>query len=84
MLVKNKMLFIVEAQTKWSINILIRELLYLADTYKQYISDNKIDIHSSKKIELQIPELYVVYVGDKKINNQTISKELMEILENER
>ena len=72
-LVKNKLLILVEAQATWSINILIRILLYLASTYHDYIQDNKLSVYSDTKIDLPEPEFYVIYTGNKKINKDFIS-----------
>ena len=72
-LVKNKLLILVEAQATWSINILIRILLYLASTYHDYIHDNKLSVYSDKKIELPEPEFYVIYTGDRKIDKDILS-----------
>ena len=40
--VKGRLLLLVEAQSSWSRNIVIRALLYLANTWKEYIQDKKI------------------------------------------
>ena len=72
-LVKNKLLILVEAQTTWSINILIRILLYLASTYHDYIHDKNINLYKEHKAEIPEPEFYVIYTGDKKINKDFIS-----------
>ena len=37
--VKGRLLLLVEAQSSWSRNIVIRALLYLANTWKEYIQD---------------------------------------------
>ena len=38
LLVRNTILFLIEAQSTWSINILIRDFLYLALSYKENLS----------------------------------------------
>jgi len=72
-LVKNKLLILVEAQSTWSINILIRILLYLASTYHDYIHDKNLNLYKEKKAEIPEPEFYVIYTGGKKINKDFIS-----------
>ena len=73
LLVKNNILFLMEAQSTWSINILIREFLYLALSYKESIEKNQIDLYGSKKIFIPIPKLYVLYTGNKKLEREEIS-----------
>ena len=45
--VKERLLLLVEAQSTWSKNIVIRALLYLANTWKEYIQKNKLNIYGS-------------------------------------
>ena len=73
LLVRNTILFLMEAQSTWSINILIRDFLYLALSYKEYIEKNEIDLYGSKKMFIPIPKLYVLYTGDKKLEKEEIS-----------
>ena len=71
-LVKDRLMVFVEAQSSWSDNILIRVLLYLADTIQEYLHSNSKDIHDEKKLELPTPEFYVIYTGRKNVP-ETIS-----------
>ena len=68
--VKDKILFLMEEQSSWSVNILLRDFLYLAWTYKKIFDKNKTNLYSSKKVDIPIPELYVLYTGKKKINGE--------------
>jgi len=45
--VNKKMILLLEAQTTWSVNIIIRILIYLAQTYNDYIIKEKMHIYSS-------------------------------------
>ena len=65
-LVKDRLIILVEAQSTWSENIVVRMLLYLAQTYTEYIDEHELDVYSSKKIMIPKPELYVIYTGDRK------------------
>ena len=65
-LVKDRLIILVEAQSTWSENIVVRMLLYLAQTYTEYIDEHELDVYSSKKIQIPKPELYVIYTGDRK------------------
>ena len=71
--VGDKLIILVEAQSTWSPNILIRSLLYLATTYQQYIDERNLDVYTSKKVSIPKPELYVIYTG----NRKTRPKELL-------
>ncbi len=77
-LVKDRLLVLVEAQSVFTVNILIRFLLYLSDTYTRYINKMNLDIYGTKKVKLPVPELYVIYHG--KRGNQpdeiTLSKDV--------
>ena len=64
--VGNRLIILVEAQSTWSPNILIRSLIYVTTTYQKYINEKNLDVYSSKKIDIPKPELYVVYTGDRK------------------
>ena len=72
-LAKDKILFLCEAQSTWSINILIRVLMYLADTYARYCKMNNIDLYKSRKAELPKPELYVLFTGERKTHPKYMS-----------
>ena len=61
-----RLIILVEAQSSWSPNILLRALLYIATTYQKYIDERNLDLYTSKKVELPKPELYVIYTGDRK------------------
>ncbi|MBQ9565769.1 MAG: hypothetical protein IJU98_09300, partial [Synergistaceae bacterium] len=60
------LLILVEAQATWSINILIRFLMYLAQIYSDYINANKLDIYGTNAIPLPEPEFYVIYTGNRR------------------
>lgn len=69
----NRLIVLVEAQSSWSENIVVRFLLYLGETYHRYIEKNDLDLYTTKKVVLPKPELYVVYTGDRKTKPETIS-----------
>ena len=71
--VKERLLLLVEAQSTWSKNIVIRALLYLANTWKEYIQKNKLNIYGSGGMVLPKPELYVIYTGERKERPEWIS-----------
>ena len=61
-----RLMILLEAQSTWTINILVRILMYLANTLQEYIESRKLNVYASKKIELPMPELYVIYTGERK------------------
>jgi len=61
-----KIVILVEQQSSWSINIVVRCLLYLAQTYQEYFESTKQNVYGSKKVELPRPEMYVIYTGNRK------------------
>ena len=71
--VKERLLLLVEAQSTWSKNIVIRVLLYLANTWKEYIQNKKLNIYGSGGMSLPKPELYVIYTGERKERPEWIS-----------
>jgi hypothetical protein len=72
-MIREKLIILVEAQSTWSDNIMIRALLYAAQSYHEYIRKKSYNLYGSKKIEIPKPELYVIYTGDKKIDNKVLS-----------
>lgn len=61
--VGNRLILLIEAQSTYSPNLPVRMLMYLADTYKNYVEENKINLYSTKPQKFPVPELYVVYSG---------------------
>ena len=64
-IVGNHLMVLVEEQSSWTENILIRFLMYLGETYQRYIRNNQLNVYGSKKISVPQPELYVIYPGDR-------------------
>jgi len=65
--VRNKLILLVEAQSTFSLNIVLRILLYLAMTYKEYVEEHMLDLYSTTTVTVPRPELYVVYTGKKNV-----------------
>lgn len=66
-------LLLLEAQSTWSANIIIRILMYLMQTYNDYCTANGLDLYSSTKVKLPKPELYVIYTGNRKSRPEYIT-----------
>ncbi len=67
---KNKFILLVEAQTAWNPNIVLRMLFYLFESYRRYIYDTDQSEHTYSKVFLPKPELYLVYSGEKDVNSE--------------
>ena len=61
--VGRKLLVLVEAQTTWSVNIVTRMLLYLAETFRRDLIRRAISLHQTAPVAMPTPELYVIYTG---------------------
>ncbi len=66
-LVGDRLLILVEAQSTWSVNIMIRSVLYIVRAYQDFLRESRQSLFSTKPVHLPIPELYVIYTGNKKI-----------------
>ena len=77
----NRLVVLVEAQSTWTPNILIRSLMYLAQTWQEYIESTGQNVYASRKIELPEPELYVIYTGDRKShpNHMLLTEDFSEV-----
>lgn len=60
-IVGNRLMILIEEQSLWTLNILIRILMYLGETYQRYIKNNRMDIYGTKTVIVPKPELYVLY-----------------------
>ena len=64
-MVGNRLVILTEAQSTWSVNIIIRVLLYLAQTYHGYLVQTKQPLYTSRRVQIPEPELYVIYTGER-------------------
>lgn len=76
-IVNDKLMILVEAQSSWTMNILVRLLLYLAQSYHEYFQRTNQDYYASKKVKMLKPELYVIFTGNRgrKPDKISLSKE---------
>ena len=79
-IVGNKLMILVEAQSTWTMNILVRVLLYLAQSYPEYFQRTSQNYYKSKKVKMPKPELYMIFTGNKgrKPDRISLSKEFFE------
>ena len=62
-LVGTRLIILVEAQSTWTENIVVRVLLYVVMTWYKFIKRVNANIYGGKKVSLPEPELYVIYTG---------------------
>lgn len=72
-MVGNRLMILVEAQSTWTVNIVIRALMYLVQTYRDYFDKTKQNLYKTKKAVMPTPELYVIYTGERKDKKEYIS-----------
>ena len=62
--VGDKLMILVEAQSSvWTVNIIVRALMYLVQSYHEYFEHRNDNLYGSKKVKLPKPELYVIFTG---------------------
>lgn len=64
--VGDRLMVLVESQSTWTMNIIIRALMYLMQTYHDYFRRTKQNLYGSKKVKMPKPELYVIFTGERK------------------
>lgn len=60
-----KLVVLVEAQSTWTVNILLRGLMYLVQTYQGYIESTHQNVYGSRRLKLPKPEMYVIFTGER-------------------
>ena len=71
--VGNHLMVLVESQSTWTLNIIIRALMYLIQTYHDYFKRTSQNLYGSKKVTMPRPELYLIYTGERKNIPESIS-----------
>ena len=66
--VGNRLMILVESQSTWTVNIIIRALMYLAQTYHDFFKRTKQNLYGSKKVNMPKPELYMIFTGERPKN----------------
>ena len=72
--VEDRLMIFVEAQSSvWTVNIIVRALMYLVQTWQDYFERTKQNLYKSKKVQMPIPEIYVIFTGERKTRPSEIS-----------
>ncbi len=69
----DRLMVLIESQSTWTLNIIIRALMYLIQTYHEYFKRTNQNLYGSKKVDMPKPELYLIYAGDRKNIPDSIS-----------
>lgn len=72
-MVRDRLVILAEAQSSWSVNIVVRALMYLSQSWHDYLKATDQLLYSSKKVHLPFPELYVIFTGEREDKPETIS-----------
>ena len=71
--VGNKYIIMVECQSTWTMNIIIRVLMYLVQSWIDYFERTNQNLYKSKSVNMPVPELYVIYTGERTAKPSQIS-----------
>ena len=71
--IRDKVMFLVEQQSRWTMNIIVRALMYLVQTYHEYFEEQDADLYGSKKVHVPEPEIYVIFTGERASRPESIS-----------
>lgn len=76
----DRLLILVEAQSTWTTNIIIRSLMYLMTTYQDYFKRTEQNIYNSAKVTFPKAELYVIFTGERQEHPEymSLSKEFFD------
>ena len=79
-IVGDKLMILIEAQSTWTVNILVRVLLYLAQSYHEYFQRTCQNYYKSRKVKMPRPEIYVIFTGarERKPDKISLSEEFFE------
>ncbi len=66
--VGGRLVIMAESQSTWTLNIIIRALMYLIQTYHDFFKRTKQNLYGSKKVDMPKPEIYVIFTGEKPKN----------------
>ncbi len=69
----DRVMILAESQSTWSVNIIVRVLLYLAQTWNRYIGETKQNRYGSRKLNLPSPEFYVIFTGERQEKPEYLS-----------
>ncbi len=66
LLVGDRLFIFIEAQSTWSVNILVRIFIYAAYTLQKYIIQTRQNVYSSTRLDIPKMDFFVLYTGERK------------------
>ncbi len=72
-MVHGKLMILTEAQSSWTMNIIVRALFYFAQSLQEHLDSAGADLYGSRKVELPESEIYVIYTGDRMDHPKEVS-----------
>ena len=76
--VRDQLFILMEAQSTWSWNIVIRILCYLTDTWENWLETTGQIVYRTKKVSVPKPELYAIFPGQKGPDSISLAKEFFD------
>ena len=76
---EDKVILLVEAQSRWDENLPLRMLFYLIDTHKNYMHEKDLSMHQISTIKLPYAELYIIDTDFKNYNKHPDTMSLKDI-----
>lgn len=73
LLVKDRLMILVEAQSSWTPNIVIRLMSYAIQSMMDYFQSREVFLYGNSKVVCPKPELYVIFIGERKDMPETLS-----------
>ncbi len=71
--VGDRIMILVEQQSTWTMNIIVRAFMYVAQAYHDYSEAQDADLYGSRKVHVPEPEIYVVFTGERARRPQKVS-----------
>lgn len=71
--VGDRIMILVEQQSTWTMNIIVRAFMYVAQAYHDYFEAQDADLYGSRKVHVPEPEIYVVFTGERARRPQKVS-----------
>ena len=72
-MVADRLVVLVEAQSTWTENVLIRGAMYLVQTWRNHFARTGADLYHAPRAALPRPEFYVLYTGDRVARPEVLS-----------
>jgi len=69
----NQLLILAEHQSTPNPNMALRELIYYAELVRQWLTTNGLDLAARSKVEVPMPEFYVIYNGKLAYNEERLA-----------